>query len=114
MHIASPGIIQKKIAIEFADIPGRIGESSKYVYSAARDYAGNILNGFNAPQIPLTTIRENANYTPNTSNQGAIYIVNFNEGAFDVDARNFTDKEAQGIIITAFESIDDPTTGGAA
>ena len=114
LHIASPGIIQKKIAIEFADIPGRIGESSKYVYSAARDYAGNILNGFNAPQIPLTTIRENANYTPNTSNQGAIYIVNFNEGAFDVDARNFTDKEAQGIIITAFESIDDPTTGGAA
>ena len=114
LHIASPGIIQKKIAIEFADIPGRIGESSKYVYSAARDYAGNILNGFNAPQMPLTTIRENANYTPNTNNQGAIYIVNVNEGAFDVDARNFTDKEAQGIIITAFESIDDPTTGGAA
>ena len=116
LHIASPGIIQKKIAIEFADIPGRIGESAGYVYSAARDYAGNILRGFNAPQIPLGTVRENANYTPtNTTGGNNIYIVNFNKGAFDVDARNFTDKEAQGILITAFESIYDPTPtdGGA-
>ena len=112
LHIASPGIIQKKIAIEFADIPGRIGESSRMVYDAARNYAGNILNGFNAPQIPLTTVRDNAYYTP-TNNSGGnnIYIVNFNEGAFDVDARNFTDKEAQAILITGFESIDDPTGG---
>ena len=113
LHIASPGIIQRKIAIEFADIPGRIGESSRYVYSAARDYAGNILNGFNAPQIPLNTVRDNAYYTPNTTSRGnTVYIVNFNDGAFDVDARNFTDKEAQSIIITAFESIDEPTPGG--
>lgn len=113
LHIASPGIIQRKIAIEFADIPGRIGESSRYVYNAAKDYAGNILNGFNAPQIPLATVRDNAYYTPNTTSRGnTVYIVNFNDGAFDVDARNFTDKEAQSIIITAFESIDEPTPGG--
>ncbi len=113
LHIASPGIIQKKIAIEFADIPGRIGESAGYVYSAARDYAGNILRGFNAPQIPLGTVRENANYTPtNTTGGNNIYIVNFNKGAFDVDARNFTDKEAQAILITGFESIDEPSPGG--
>lgn len=113
LHIASPGIIQRKIAIEFADIPGRIGESSRYVYNAAKDYAGNILNGFNAPQIPLATVRDNAYYTPNTTSRGnTVYIVNFNDGAFDVDARNFTDKEAQSIIITAFESIDEPAPGG--
>ena len=113
LHIASPGIIQRKIAIEFADIPGRIGQSARDVYSAASDYAGNIIRGFNAPQMPLTTVRENANYTPNSTAGGNnIYIVNFNEGAFDVDARNFTDKEAQSIIITAFESIDEPTPGG--
>ena len=113
LHIASPGIIQKKIAIEFADIPGRIGQSARDVYSAASDYAGNIIRGFNAPQMPLTTVRENANYTPNTTSRGnTVYIVNFNDGAFDVDARNFTDKEAQSIIITAFESIDEPAPGG--
>ena len=113
LHIASPGIIQRKIAIEFADIPGRIGQSARDVYSAASDYAGNIIRGFNAPQMPLTTVRENANYTPNNTTGGNnIYIVNFNDGAFDVDARNFTDKEAQSIIITAFESIDEPAPGG--
>jgi len=112
LHIASPGIIQRKIAIEFADIPGRIGESNDYVYSAARDYAGNILRGFNAPKIPMDTVVNNANYTPTSANTGGkVFIVNFNQGAFDVDARNFTDKEAQGIIITAFESFDEPTGG---
>ena len=82
------------------------------VYDAARDYAGNILNGFNAPQIPLTTVRDNAYYSPNNTSRGNnVYIVKFNKGAFDVDARNFTDKEAQAILITGFESIDDPTGG---
>lgn len=114
LNIHSPGIIQTKIALEFADIPGRIGESADYVYSAARNYAGNILSGFNAPQLPLSTVRGNMNYTPTTPRTNAIYILNFNEGAFDVDARNFTDKEAQGIIITAFETIpDDNPNGGA-
>lgn len=113
LGIASPGIIQKKIAIEFQDIPGRIGESNDQVYTAARSYSSNILNGFNAPPMNLGTLRQNAQFNPNYGGGNAPVVVNFNEGAFDVDARNFTDKEAQGILITAFESVSDVPTGGA-
>ena len=108
LGIASPGIIQRKIAIEFQDIPGRIGESDTQVYSAARGYATNILEGFNAPQMNLSTIgvmRDNANYTPTTSTGRNITIVNVHEGAVPVDARNMTEKEAQGVVTLAFESI---------
>lgn len=108
LNIHSPGIIQQKIALEFADIPARIGESNRFVYGAARDYAGNILRGFQSPQMNLSTantIRENANYTPNGRPYGNTTIVHVHEGAVPVDARNMTEKEAQGVVTLAFESI---------
>jgi hypothetical protein len=114
LHIASPGIIQRKIAIEFADIPGRIGESTRYVYSAASDYAGNILKGFNAPQMNLptvNTVRDNANYNSRNRPYGNTTIVHVHEGAVPVDARNMTEKEAQGVVTLAFESIGQNPTG---
>ena len=114
LHIASPGIIQRKIAIEFADIPGRIGESNRFVYSAARDYAGNILRGFNAPQMNLSTvnsIRENANYTPNTISNGNTTIVHVHENAMPLNAHNLTAKEATSVVITALETLSDDPTG---
>jgi len=110
LHIASPGIIQRKIAIEFADIPGRIGESTGYVYSAARDYAGNILRGFNAPQISMSTVgvmRDNTNYTPVSNTGSKTVIINVHEGAIPVDARNKTRKEAQGMLLTALDGLTD-------
>lgn len=112
LGIASPGIIQKKIAIEFADIPGRIGESNDYVYSAAKDYAGNILRGFNAPQMSLPTvnsIRENANYTPNTTATGNTTIIHVHE--MPLNAHNLTAKEATSVVITALETLSDDPTG---
>ena len=114
LHIQSPGIIQRKIAIEFADIPGRIGESNRVVYSAARDYAGNILRGFNAPQMNLPTvnsIRENANYTPNTISNGNTTIVHVHENAMPLNAHNLTAKEATSGVITALETLSDDPTG---
>ena len=114
LHIASPGIIQRKIAIEFADIPGRIGESNRFVYSAARDYASNILRGFSAPSMNLSTantVRENANYSPNTRPYGNTTIVHVHEGAVPVDARDMTEKEAQGVVTLAFESIGKDPAG---
>ena len=115
LGIASPGIIQKKIAIEFQDIPGRIGDSNDYVYSAARNYAGNIMRGFNAPQIPLGTVRQNVNYTPTTPNNGNVTIVHVHENAVPIDARNMTKREAQGVVTLAFESIgkDPESVGGS-
>lgn len=112
LGIASPGIIQKKIAIEFADIPGRIGESNDYVYSAAKDYAGNIMRGFNAPQMNLGTVRQTANYTPNTtSRNGNTTIIYMQEGAMPLNAHNLTAKEATGVVINAFESIGSSPKG---
>lgn len=105
LSIASPGIIQKKIAIEFADIPGRIGESNDAVYSASKDYAGNILRGFNAPQMDLNTVRQHSMYTPNTTNNSRVTIVHVHENAVPVDARNMTQREAQGVITLALESL---------
>jgi len=108
LHIASPGIIQRKIAIEFADIPGRIGESNDYVYSAARDYAGNILQGFNAPQMSMSslgTLRDSAEYNPTSRIHGNTTIVYIGEGAIPIDARNMTQDEAVGVVTSAFESI---------
>lgn len=117
LHIASPGIIQRKIAIEFADIPGRIGESSDYVYNAARDYAGNILQGFNAPQMRLSTlgvVRENGEYSVNGMRSGNVTIVHVHEGAIPVDARDMTAQEAQSVVTLALESLKDPEGVGGA
>lgn len=108
LGIASPGIIQRKIAIEFEDIPGRIGESNDYVYRAASDYAGNILRGFNAPQMSLSSIgavRQNSTYTPTNGANNNVTIVHVHENAVPVDARNMTQQEAQGVVTLAFESI---------
>ncbi len=67
LGIASPGIIQKKIAIEFADIPGRISESITAVSRSARDYAKGILTGFGNP-----TLTGNLNLNPNVIGQGQL------------------------------------------
>ena len=63
----------------------------------------------------VTRLRDDRNYTPTNNQKGITYIAKFEKGAFDVDARNFTDKEAQGIVITAFESMNPtPTNNGGA
>ena len=113
LQIASPGIIQRKIAIEFADIPGRIGDSNDYVYSAARDYAGNIIRGFNAPRMPLSTVgamRTQNNYNPGTSTNGNTTIIYIQPGAATIDARNMTQREAINVVTAAFEELF-PTGG---
>jgi len=113
LNIASPGVIQKKIAIEFQDIPGRIGESNDAVYAASRDYAGNILRGFNAPQMSFATVRQATDYNPTAMRTGNMTIVHVHEGAVPVDARNMTKQEAQGVVTLALESLGNPTPGGA-
>ena len=117
LGIASPGIIQRKLAIEFADIPSRIGESSDYVYSAAKDYAGNIIKGFNAPQMNPSTlgvVRENGSYSRSGMRTGNVTIVHVHENAIPVDARNMTKQEAQGVVTLALESLKDPEGVGGA
>ena len=109
LGIASPGIIQKKIAIEFQDIPGRIGESVGSVYRAAQNYASNILSGFNTPSYtPVMRNALNNEYTlpPTQNNGGNTYIIQ--EGAIQIDARNKTEQEAKQMLTLALEGIKGP------
>ena len=46
LHIASPGIIQRKIRSEFWDTVDRIKETVRPAYEAGRSYGESILNGF--------------------------------------------------------------------
>lgn len=110
LGIASPGIIQRKIAIEFQDIPGRIDENIASAYRSAQAYASNILGGFNTPSLNPTMVNAlNTNYTPlpDQNKQGNTYI--FNEGAFQIDARNKTMSEAKQMLVLALEGIEENT-----
>ena len=111
----SPGIFMRAIDWEFKGIPGMIENSYNSAYSAARQYAGNLQLGFEAPRMTLPTlgaVRQNANYVPSTTSNSNVTIINVQEGAVPVDARNMTDKEAQGVVIAAFESLGKTTPGG--
>lgn len=106
LGIASPGIIQRKIAIEFQDIPGRIDENLGNVYRSAQSYANNILGGFNAPSMNLGQINAMNNpYTPTPTmgKTGDTYV--FQEGAFQIDARNKTENEAKQMLVLALEGL---------
>jgi hypothetical protein len=109
LHIASPGIIQRKIAIEFQDIPGRIDENIANARNSARAYADSILTGFNTPSVNVTSLNAmNTPYngSPTTSQQGNTYIIN--EGAIKIDARNKTEAEAKQMLTLALEGIKGP------
>ena len=111
----SPGIFMRAIDWEFKGISDMIANNNANAYSAARRYAGNMQLGFNAPQMTLPTlgaVRQNANYVPSTTTNSNITMIHVHEGAVPVDARNMTDKEAQGVVIAAFESIGKAAPGG--
>lgn len=106
LGIHSPGIIQEKIAIEFANIPSRIGEQVGSVYRAAQNYASNILGGFNTPSYTPSMVNAlNNPYTPQNiqNNQGNTYIIS--EGAIQIDARNKTETEAKQMLTLALEGL---------
>ena len=109
LGIHSPGIIQRKIAIEFQDIPGRITESNGQVYTAAQSYASRIMNGFNTPPMNhanLNAYRLGANYNPTTQGNGNNTTIIIGEGAIQLDARNLTTKESKQVLINALQGLD--------
>lgn len=109
LGIHSPGIIQRKIAIEFQDIPGRITESNGQVYTAAQSYASRIMNGFNTPPMNhanLNAYRLGANYNPTNQGNGNNTTIIIGEGAIQLDARNLTTKESKQVLINALQGLD--------
>ena len=109
LGIASPGIIQRKVAIEFQDIPGRITESQGAVYGAAQSYASRIMNGFNTPPINhanLDTYRLAAGYNGTGAGNRNNTTIIISEGAIQLDARNLTTKESKQVLINALQGLD--------
>ena len=51
LHIASPGIVQRKIRSEFWDTVDRIKETVRPAYEAGRSYGASILNGFQSVDL---------------------------------------------------------------
>lgn len=57
LGIHSPGVLQEKIGIEFKDISvNSIGAKVKLAYNAAKDYASNIINGFQSEDMSALSI----------------------------------------------------------
>ena len=108
LHIQSPGIIQRKIALEFANIPGRISESRADVFRASQDYATGLLTGFSKPVNTNIGAYRQAGQTYNNSNTDSRrnIVVNFHEGSIPINANNMNPTECKAILINAIENID--------
>lgn len=107
LHIASPGIIQKKIALEFANIPGRIDESRPAVFRASQGYATGLLNGFSKPVTSnINGFRQAGQTYNNPDYSRSTRSVVFREGSIQINANNLSPNECKAIVINAIESLD--------
>lgn len=107
LHIASPGIIQKKIALEFANIPGRIDESRPAVFRASQSYATGLLSGFSKPVTSnINGFRQAGQTYNNPDYSRSTRSVVFREGSIQINANNLSPNECKAIVINAIESLD--------
>ena len=107
LHIASPGIIQKKIALEFANIPGRIDESRPAVFRASQSYATGLLQGFSKPVTSnINGFRQAGQTYNNPDYSRSTRSVVFREGSIQINANNLSPNECKAIVINAIESLD--------
>lgn len=107
LHIASPGIIQKKIALEFANIPGRIDESRPAVFRASQSYATGLLSGFSKPVTSnINGFRQAGQTYNNPDYSRSTRSVVFLEGSIQINANNLSPNECKAIVINAIESLD--------
>lgn len=107
LHIASPGIIQKKIALEFANIPGRIDESRPAVFRASQSYATGLLSGFSKPVTSnINGFRQAGQTYNNPDYSRSTRSVVFREGSIQINANNLSPTECKAIVINAIESLD--------
>lgn len=106
LHIASPGIIQKKIALEFANIPGRIDESRPAVFRASQSYATGLLSGFSKPVTSnINGFRQAGQTYNNPDYSRSTRSVVFREGSIQINANNLSPNECKAIVINAIESF---------
>ena len=118
----SPG----NLAHTMMDEVGYILEAMKSKYSAAYNMAAglgsSIYQGFGNPSLDMDMFTNGGQLTaehmgalkttisnaPERMDNRPVTII-VSEGAVNVDARNYTKKEAQGLMITALEGMDNIT-----
>jgi len=119
INVGSPGDIARTMSGEMKYTLEAIKSSYGDLKGASYNASRTIVDNFGNPSLDLDLANQRANFSSEqigslrtvlsqvpekTSNSNVTIIVA--EGAVPIDARNMTKKEAQGIMITALESLD--------
>ena len=128
LHVGSPGDIARTMQQEMTYTYDFIKRGGSQLTSTMYNVAKNMVSSFGNPSLnvssmmdtvrnllsPLGAINTLSNIGSNINpaqslNQAKTIIMNFQSGCVQVDARNKTAKEAQGIMTLALESMDNIT-----
>ncbi|WP_407454407.1 hypothetical protein [Methanobrevibacter sp.] len=119
VNVGSPGDIARTIKQEMEYTHGFILASISPLYRASYDAAKSVVGGFGNPSLDVNMFTNGGQLTaehiealkttisnaPEKMDNRPVTII-VSEGAVNVDARNYTKKEAQGLMITALEGMD--------
>ena len=128
LHVGSPGDIARTMQQEMTYTYDFIKRGGSQLTSTMYNVAKNMVSSFGNPSLnvssmmdtvrnllsPLSAINTLSNIGSNINpaqslNQAKTIIMNFQSGCVQVDARNKTAKEAQGLMTLALESMDNIT-----
>ncbi len=115
INVGSPGDIAKTMEQEMLYTKGFILGSYGYLKKSAYDAGRVIVDSFGTPNLSLNYLSSNSSNldaldtmnssVPRAQDNSNVTII-ISEGAVNVDARNKTAREAQGIMTLALESMD--------
>lgn len=121
INSGSPGDIARAMAGEMEYTRQAIRYSYGYLKSASYVAGKNIVDGFGNPSLDvdysnagqltaqhMSTLQTTVSRAPDKIDNRPVTII-VQEGAIPVDARNYTTKEAQALMITALEGMDQIT-----
>ena len=117
INVGSPGDIARTMKQELIYTEGFIKDAVYPLSKASNTTAHNIVNSFGNPQLTVgngwdynsvESLARTSSQVPIGENNKTV-ILQVNEGAVYVDARNKTEKEARGIMTLALESMDNIT-----
>lgn len=128
VHVGSPGDIARTMQQEMTYTYDFIKRGGSQLTSTMYNVAKNMVSSFGNPRLnvssmmdtvrnllsPLGAINTLSNIGSNINpaqslNQAKTIVMNFQSGCVQVDARNKTAKEAQGLMTLALESMDNIT-----
>ncbi len=98
----SPGVIQRTVKWEFDTIGGHIDDAKDKAVFSARKFGMDVVHGVN-----LDNFKGMMPSAPNTTNNNSSKVIYFNEGAFQIDAKDRTMQDVAREVIGLFESIGD-------